>query len=76
MGVGMFRRHREQPEEGVPADLEERTVAQLRALARERGVSLGGATVKADIVAAIRGALEPAGSDGEQTGDGEQTLAE
>ncbi|REJ34525.1 MAG: hypothetical protein DIU84_07715 [Bacillota bacterium] len=36
-------------------DLEAMTVAQLRALAAERGVDLGQARRKADIIAALRG---------------------
>lgn len=33
------------------------TVAQLKAYAQERGISLSGKTIKADIIAAIKAAI-------------------
>lgn len=46
-----------QPEDDEPEteDLSEHTVAELRALADERGVDLGEATRKADIIEALGG---------------------
>ncbi|MCI9461282.1 MAG: SAP domain-containing protein [Oscillibacter sp.] len=39
------------------AALEPMTVAQLKAYAQERGISLSGKTIKADIIAAIKAAI-------------------
>jgi hypothetical protein len=44
-----------QPEEPDTEDLSEHTVAELRALAEKRGVDLGDATRKADIIEALGG---------------------
>lgn len=43
----------EQPPSNAQAELEAQTVDELKALAKERGVDLGEATRKADIVAAL-----------------------
>lgn len=39
------------------AALESMTVAQLKAYAQERGISLSGKTIKVDIIAAIKAAI-------------------
>ena len=50
-------RARDAPAAGGRAALEPMTVAQLKAYAQERGISLSGKTIKADIIAAIKAAI-------------------
>lgn len=57
IGAGVAVRVGEPAPQPPPADdgLEDMTVSELRALADERGIDLGDARRKADIIAALRG---------------------
>lgn len=57
IGAGVAVRVDEPEPQPPPADdgLEDMTVSELRALADERGIDLGDARRKADIIAALRG---------------------
>ena len=54
-----------------PKAIDEMTVAELKIYAAEKGIALGGATKKADILAAIKGAEEPSAGGGNDGGQGQ-----